>query len=136
MEKFVTKISWDDFQKLNLVGYRHVYENGHSCFVAVDLNNEVRKQFPMVMGAEYIVVAIHREPNEAIVEYLMKEGNMSAEDAMDMALYNECYTVPGMGFQTFMIKKVQNSLKSTRDYFENEEIKVNKRVSKAVYEIY
>ena len=136
MEKFVTKISWDDFQKLDLVGYRHVYENGHSYFVAVDLNNEVRKQFPMALGSEYIVVAIHKEPNEAIVDYLMKEGNMSAEDAMDIALYNECYTVPGLGFQTFIIKKVQNSLKSTRDYFENEEIKVNKRISKAVYEIY
>ena len=132
MEKFVTKISKEDFIKLGIKGYRHTYRDGRSFFEEVAILEEL----PTLGKDEHIVIAIHNDPDENQVEYLMKEGNMEREDAMDFALYKECYTVPGEGYQTFIIKKTKDGLKSTRDYFENDDMKINKRVTKNVYELY
>ena len=131
MEKYITKISEADFRKLGIKGYRHTYKDGRSYFEETDIT----KEFPEVVGDEHIIVAIHNDPNEDQIQYLMQEANMDREDALDFALYKECYTVPGEGYQTFMIGKTKDTLKSTRDYFENDDIKINKRVTKAVYEI-
>ena len=131
-EKYVTKISKEDFIKLGIKGYRHTYRDGRSFFEEVAILEEL----PTCGKDEHIVIAIHREPNEIQIQYLMEEGNMDREDAMDFALHNECYTVPGKGYQTFIIYVTSEALKSTRDYFQNKNVKINKRVTKNVYEIY
>ena len=133
MEKYVTHISLEDFKKLNLIGWRHILENGRSCFVDVDLFKAVEKRYDGSKGL--IIVAIHEEPSRDTIEYLKEEANMTEADAFDFSLYNNCYTVPGEGYQTYKIAFSKNHLKSTRDYFENEDVKINKRVTKSVYEI-
>ena len=133
MEKYVTHISLADFKKLKLVGWRHVYKNGTSYFESVDLSSLVEEIAAEAKAT--LVVAIHEEPKRETVEYLKEEGNMCEEDAYDLALYNECYTIPGEGYQTYRIEEVEGHLKSTRDYWEDGKVKINKRVTKNVYEI-
>ena len=133
MDKYVTHISLDDFRKLGLKGWRHILENGQSCFVDVDLAEEIKKRYNS--NFNLIIVAIHEEPSRDQIEYLKEEANMTEADAFDFSLYNNCYTVPGEGYQTYKIALSNSHLKSTRDYFENEDVKINKRVTKSVYEI-
>ena len=153
--KFITEISYEDFIRLGLVGYRNtrVEVDEHSYrmeMLPVDLAEEIKGELDFCLkdGYRTIAVAIHTEPTEEAIQECMKlwtfdnksgRRNYTREEAYKFALYEYSYLDKFMnrftGHQTFQIGCGIEHLYSNRDYWyiKDDYWQVRKKETKAIY---
>lgn len=134
--KFITEISEEDFRKLNLVGYKHVFlEEPGVCkqlkWIKEDLNAVLDENIAYMLAQGYehnleylqepVTLAIHQENGPKPKDYYFDK-------------FMNRYSEPA----TYEIAFGLRHIYSTRDYFEAKEDywRVLKRETKAIYRIH
>lgn len=155
MDKFITEISYEDFMRMGLIGYRNtkveMEDNSYKLkMLPIDICEEVRKnlEFCEEEGYTSIAVALHIEPTDDAIDERMKlytsdgkggRRHYTYEEAYSYALYDYSYLDKFMnrftGQQTFQIGCGIDHIYSNRDYWysKGDYWQVRKRDTKAIY---